>query len=69
MLACTLEEEAIATICLEEPAMREITDRAEITDTAEMAPDGERWRIRRLLIDCAWFDGDPLVHVALASGR
>ena len=33
---------------------------------AEMARDGERWRIRRLLIDCAWFDGDPSVLVALA---
>jgi hypothetical protein len=34
--------------------------------TAEMARDAERWRIRRLQIDCAWFDGDPLVLVALA---
>jgi hypothetical protein len=34
--------------------------------TAEMVRDGERWRIRRLLIDCAWFDGDPSVLVALA---
>jgi hypothetical protein len=34
--------------------------------TAEMARDGERWRIRRLLIDCAWFEGDPQVLVALA---
>jgi hypothetical protein len=33
--------------------------------TADMARDGERWRIRRLLIDCAWFDGDPSVLVAL----
>jgi hypothetical protein len=33
---------------------------------AEMARDGARWRIRRLQIDCAWFDGDPLVLVALA---
>jgi hypothetical protein len=33
---------------------------------AEMARDGERWRIRRLQIDCAWFEGDPLVLVALA---
>jgi ketosteroid isomerase-like protein len=33
--------------------------------TAEMTRDGERWRIRRLLIDCAWFDGDPQVLVAL----
>jgi ketosteroid isomerase-like protein len=34
--------------------------------TAEMARDGDRWRIRRLLIDCAWFEGDPQVLVALA---
>jgi ketosteroid isomerase-like protein len=34
--------------------------------TADMARDGERWRIRRLLIDCAWFEGDPQVLVALA---
>ncbi|HUN35657.1 MAG TPA: nuclear transport factor 2 family protein [Trebonia sp.] len=34
--------------------------------TAEMTRDGQRWRIRRLLIDCAWFDGDPQVLVALA---
>jgi ketosteroid isomerase-like protein len=34
--------------------------------TAELARDGERWRIRRLLIDCAWFEGDPQVLVALA---
>jgi hypothetical protein len=34
--------------------------------TAEMARDGERWRIRRLLIDCAWFEGDPQVLIALA---
>jgi hypothetical protein len=33
---------------------------------AEMARDGAGWRIRRLLIDCAWFDGDPQVLVALA---
>ena len=36
---------------------------------AEMARDGERWRIRRLLIDCAWFDGDPSVLVALVGCR
>jgi hypothetical protein len=34
--------------------------------TGEMVRDGERWRIRRLLIDCAWFEGDPSVLVALA---
>jgi hypothetical protein len=34
--------------------------------TAELARDGARWRIRRLLIDCAWFEGDPQVLVALA---
>jgi hypothetical protein len=34
--------------------------------TAEMARDGRRWRIRRLLIDSAWFEGDPQVLVALA---
>jgi ketosteroid isomerase-like protein len=34
--------------------------------TAELARDGGRWRIRRLLIDCAWFEGDPQVLVALA---
>jgi hypothetical protein len=26
---------------------------------------GQHWRIRRLLIDCAWFDGDPQVLLAL----
>jgi ketosteroid isomerase-like protein len=34
--------------------------------TAEMARGEDRWRIRRLLIDCAWFEGDPQVLVALA---
>jgi hypothetical protein len=33
--------------------------------TAEMARDGARWRIRRLLIDCAWFEGDPLVLLGI----
>ena len=33
--------------------------------TAEMVRVEENWRIRRLLIDCAWFDGDPQVLVAL----
>jgi hypothetical protein len=33
--------------------------------TADMTRDGEHWRIRRLLIDCAWFDGDPSVLIAL----
>jgi hypothetical protein len=37
---------------------------------AELARDGERgdgqhWRIRRLLIDLAWFDGDPQILVEL----
>lgn len=32
----------------------------------ELARDGEHWRIRRLLIDCAWFEGDPQVLIALA---
>ena len=34
--------------------------------TAEMARDGEHWRIRRLDIDCAWFEGHPQVLIALA---
>jgi SnoaL-like domain len=33
---------------------------------AEVVRDGQRWLIRHLIIDNAWFDGDPAVLVALA---
>jgi hypothetical protein len=33
---------------------------------AEMIRDGRRWLIHHLIIDNAWFDGDPAVLVALA---
>jgi ketosteroid isomerase-like protein len=33
--------------------------------TAHLARDGQRWRISRLVIDNAWFEGDPQVLVAM----
>jgi hypothetical protein len=33
---------------------------------ADVVRDGQRWLIRHLVIDNAWFDGDPSVLVALA---
>ncbi|WP_327286824.1 nuclear transport factor 2 family protein [Streptomyces sp. NBC_01198] len=33
---------------------------------ADVVRDGQRWRIRRLVIDSAWFTGDPQVLVAMA---
>jgi hypothetical protein len=33
---------------------------------AEMVRDDRHWRMRRLVIDNAWFEGDPMVLVALA---
>jgi hypothetical protein len=33
---------------------------------AEVVRDGAAWRIRRLTIDSAWFDGDPAVLVSQA---